>query len=358
MKDSHLLKAQPDRDSLAENLALTLALPAGLVAAVCWFLLFYSTHAPIGVAGWPAIGVATLINASVITFVGFLFGYIRGQKALNDSDRIQLSKPKKVFDYSILALGYSIIAVVITALAITLFSRAFIDVKMPAFSAALVVAVFATINTYAILSISVKLQARDIVNALTLFITAGVVGSMTSSPNRYWWEINFSSLGTTSTASAYAFNVTLVLSGLLLLCLTDFLLQDLQKIIKGSASSKKRRTQIVKYLFVLISLSLAGVGLFPWDIHPLLHTGSAYLLIIWFAGMILGLRWLIPNLSKSFFANSYIILVVLVLSFMLWRPLHYFDQTAFELIAFCLTFIWLVLFLRTITNMRELIESK
>ena len=42
MKNSHLLKVQPDRDSLAENLALTLALPIGLIAAVSWFVLFYS----------------------------------------------------------------------------------------------------------------------------------------------------------------------------------------------------------------------------------------------------------------------------------------------------------------------------
>lgn len=354
----NIVLSQSQRNSLSENLALTFALPAGLIVAIVWFIVFYTSHTSIGLHGWPSIGAAALIDAIFITIIGFTLGYLRGRKSLKESDRLKLGRLKLIFDCAILVICYTIIATVLTAFVISIFSKAFVDVKMSVFAASLVVAVMATLTTYAVLSISVRLQSKDIINALTLFIIVGVFGSMITSPNRYWWEINFSSLGTTSTLSAYTFNVTLVLSGLLLLCLTDYLLHDLQYVLKGAKASIQKRSRVVKILFVCISLSLAGVGFFPWDIHPYLHTGSAYLLIIFFATMIISLRWLIPNLSKSFFANSYIILIALVVSFVLWQPFHYFDQTAFELIAFSLTFTWLVLFLRTINLMRNAILAK
>lgn len=353
MKKLNPNQVQFARERLAENLALSFAIPVGIVVGLLWFLIFLTAHSSIGLHGWPSIGAAFLINTLLVTFFGFLYGYHRGQKLLDNNVRPHISKPKLVFDYIVLALGYMIIALALTVLVLNILSHAFVNVQMAAFSAALVVTVFTALTMYGITSLSVKIQSRDIVNALTLFLVGGVFISMSTVQDRAWWQINFSFLGTTSGPSAYIFNVTLVLSGLLLLCLTDHLLSDLQYVVKGDKTSVLRRTEIVKIMFILISLSLAGVGLFPWDIHPLLHTGSAYMLVVLFAIMVIGLKWLIPNLSKSFYANSYTLLGLLVVSFVLWQPFHYFNQTAFELIAFCLIFIWLVLFLRTITNLKN-----
>lgn len=357
MKNALTQFTQQQRNSLSENLALTFALPIGLITAVIWWLVFHSIHTAIPVVGWPSIGGAALINAGIITFVGFILGYLRGQKAMQPQEQLKLSKPKLIFNCLTLAIAYTIIAVVITAVAIFAISEAFKGVTMPTTSSALVVGIFAALTVYAILNTSVRLQSSDIVNALTLFIVGGVFASMATAQNPYWWQINFSSLGTTGNVSAYAFNITLVLSGLLLLCLTDYLLSDLQLIVHGTKAAVAYRTEAVKVMFIFISLCLAGVGLFPWDIHPLLHTGSAYLLVVGFATMVIALKWLVPNLSKSFFANSYIILAVLLASFALWQPLHYFNQTAFELIAFSLTFAWLVLFLRNVTNLKNLTQA-
>ncbi|MBA3678930.1 hypothetical protein H0W80_01915 [Candidatus Saccharibacteria bacterium] len=342
------------RTGLAENLALSFAFPIGLVFAVIWGLIFHSLQSnSITLSGWPSIGLGVLIDAGVIVFIGFILGYLRGQKALQPHEQLKLSKPKFIFDCLALTSAYTIIAVALTAVILTGINVAFKDVRMTDFSAALVVGIFATFTTYSIISTSVRLQSKDIVHALTLFITGGVFISMATAKNPLWWQINFSSLGTSGTISAYSFNITLVLSGLLLLCLTDYLLSDLQQVVKGNTATITKRTNTIKLLFVGISASLAGVGLFPWDIHPLLHTSSAYLLVVVFSILIIGLHKLVPNLSKSFFANSYGILVILVACFIMWQPFRYFNQTAFELIAFCLIFIWLVLFLRTITNLKN-----
>jgi hypothetical membrane protein len=349
---------QSGRNSLGENLALSFAIPVALGFAVIWGIVFYTQHMAIGLVGWPSIGSAVLINAAIIAFIGFILGYLRGQKALRPEERLQLSKPKFIFDCLTLSIAYTIISVVLTAVVVYAISEAFKGVTMTSISAAMVVAAFAAVTVYSIINTSVHLQSGDIVNALTLFIAGGVYASMATAQNPYWWQINFSSLGTTTSISSLTFNVTLILSGLLLLCLTDHLLADLAVIIKGEKSSANIRIQTIKFLFVFISLSLAGVGLFPWNRYPLLHNASAYLLVVVFSVIIIGLRWLMPTISKSFLANSYTILVTLLISFAMWRPLHYFNQTAFELIAFSLTFVWLVLFLRTITLMRQATLAK
>jgi hypothetical membrane protein len=242
---------------------------------------------------------------------------------------------------------------VLSAAAMYALDQAFKGLLLPLTSATMIISIFATVTLYAIVSTSVHLQSRDIVNALTVFIGGGVLISMITAQNPYWWQINFSSLGTSATLSSLTFNITLLLSGLLLLCLTDYLLNDLEVIVKGKLRSIVVRTDIIRILFILISLSLAGVGLFPWNRFPLMHNFSAYMLVVTFSVIIIALHWLITTLSKSFLANSYAILAVLLICFGLWRPIHYFSQTAFELIAFTLTFTWLVLFLRTITLMRD-----
>lgn len=347
-------RTQFQRNALSENIALTFALPVGLLFTLVWFIIFYSFHIPIPIIGWPSIGSATLINSGIITFIGFILGYLRGQKSLQPHERLQLKKSKLIFDCLTLATAYTIISIVLTAVAVYGISEAFKGVLLPTLSSAVAVGVLAALAAYSILSISVKIKSNDIVNALTLFIVGGVFISMATSQNPYWWQVNFSSLGTTGSASALAFNITLILSGLLLLCLTDYLLNNLEIIMQGNKSGAKFRTNAIRYLFIFISLCLMGVGLFPWNIHPFLHNFSAYSLVLGFGVLIISLKWLIPTLSKSFFANSYAILVTLLISFLLWQPFGYFNQTAFELIAFSLTFVWLILFLRTVGNMRDL----
>lgn len=353
MKKLSSAQNQSARNTLSENLALSYALPVGLLTAVIWWFILHQFHTNIPIVGWPSVGGAVLINASIITFFGFLVGYLRGLKAQQPDQKLQLSKPKLIFDALTLAIAYTIIMVVISAVAIYGLSEAFKGLILPLTSSALVIGIFATITLYAIITTSVHLQSRDIVNALTIFIAGGVLISMITAQNPLWWEINFSSLGTTTSLSSATFNITLILSGLLLLSLTDYLLNDLGIVVSGEKETAKTRTTIIRGLFIFISLSLAGVGLFPWNRYPLLHNTSAYLLIVGFAAIIIGLRWLVPSIGKSFLANSYVILAILLSCFALWRPIHYFSQTAFELIAFSLTFVWLVLFLRTITLMRD-----
>jgi hypothetical protein len=70
-----------------------------------------------------------------------------------------------------------------------------------------------------------------------------------------------------------------------------------------------------------------------------------------FAALVVGLRWFLPSIDKAFLRLSYFILGAMVVAEILFNFVHYLNLTAFELLAFSLTFVWLVLFLRTINLM-------
>ncbi len=341
------------RSSFAENLALYFALPVGGFTALIWLIIFYINNGDVRLSGWPSIGGAAMIDAGVITFLGFIFGFLMGQRYSGGIDKLDLKKPKLLFNCVTLSTAYTIISLVLTAIAIYAFNEAFKGIVMPDLSSSIIVGIFSALTVYIVINTSVDLKTTGVVNALILFIVGGTYISMVTTNNPQWWQVNFSSLGATSARSAIPFNVTMILSGFLLLCLADYMLSDLKVIIKGRKSSATYKTRVVNVLFVLISLSLTGVGLFPWNVYPSLHNISAYNLICSFSIIVIGLRWFIPSLSKTFMVNSYVLLGSLFASFALWRPLGYFNQTAFELIAFSLTFTWLVLFLRNISNMKD-----
>ena len=75
-------------------------------------------------------------------------------------------------------------------------------------------------------------------------------------------------------------------------------------------------------------------------------------MVLGFATLIISLRWLVPTIGSAFLNLSYIILATIGVAYFLFTYLHYFNLTAFELTAFSITFVWLVLFLRTVGVMQ------
>ena len=54
-----------------------------------------------------------------------------------------------------------------------------------------------------------------------------------------------------------------------------------------------------------------------------------------------------PNLYRM----SYFIVALILISYVLWHPIHYLTLTAFEILSFSLSFAWLLLLVNTLINM-------
>jgi type IV secretory pathway VirB3-like protein len=130
------------------------------------------------------------------------------------------------------------------------------------------------------------------------------------------------------------------------------LLDDIRKLLDSSAKSKDARINTLKVLFVFIGICMAGVGIFTYAQDPLMHNLSAYSMVLGFAIIIIGLKKILPFIDPTFLANSYFTLLIIAICYYLFAKVHYLNLTAFELIAFGITFAWLVLFVRKITSLR------
>jgi hypothetical membrane protein len=178
-------------------------------------------------------------------------------------------------------------------------------------------------------------------NILTFVIIGGVVGAMVTNRENQWWQHNFSFLGTSEATNRWQFNLTLVLSAILMIALIDYIFVNLQERYPGM------KLQILRWLLILIAVNLGGVGMFPYKegslsavIHNHVAANLVYLVIL----LIVTLPWLLPRITREFKITSFIVMGLLVLCVFLFMGVHYLSLTAFEFLAFLVAFVWLLMF--------------
>lgn len=206
------------------------------------------------------------------------------------------------------------------------------------------------INYFMIYSASL-FTSEMIINVLIIVIVGGIFFSMITNSESQWWQINFSFLGTNEAVSSWPFNITLMISALLMIALIDYLFVTL----KNQGYTQKGLI-VLRILLTLLALALGGVGFFPNNAGMLheLHDKVAGVLVTLVIILIIGIRWLLPQVTKQFLVVSYTIAVCLVLSNILFENVGYFSLTVFELIAFGLAFCWILLLLQQINRLTTL----
>ena len=105
-----------------------------------------------------------------------------------------------------------------------------------------------------------------------------------------------------------------------------------------------RRINIMRGMLSLVALDVACIGLFPNNAaFHVLHDQAAGMLIILLAALIIGIRWLLPGVSKDFLFLSYMVATALVILNFGFRLFGYPSLTSFEIQAFTVAFGWLLL---------------
>jgi len=126
-----------------------------------------------------------------------------------------------------------------------------------------------------------------------------------------------------------------------MIALVDYLFVSLH-----SAFPRSRRLFVLRVLLTVTAVDLGLVGVFPnnaWshDVHDQFAITLVYLII----ALIVGIRWLLPNVSKDFLYLSYGVGAALVVAEILFQGIGYFSLTAFEVIGFLMAFGWLLMLL-------------
>ena len=223
----------------------------------------------------------------------------------------------------------------------------FVGVTLDRFTASFVAALFSAIVFYFLILFAASVKISHLIILLFITFIGGIFLSMATNGQNGWWQYNFSFLGTGEAKNQWQFNFTMIFSALMLLTITDYLFMDFQK-----SDLYNFKVKIVQAFYYVIALFIAGVGIFPaqsWTMT--FHNASAYGIVLCIIILIVLSKYLLPQISKEFLSMSAIVFVALVTSAILFLKVHYLSLTVFEIIAFAISFTWLVLMINALQKM-------
>ncbi|MGQ7310709.1 DUF998 domain-containing protein [Microbacterium arabinogalactanolyticum] len=327
----------------------TVALLAGAAAFVIGFpvswLIFGGAH--LAITGPGSIGWYASVGGAIVAVLAFTAGRlaVRPSDAPADQPRDGFVGPAdrlRWFDLVAIGGAYASIAFLGWLGIAQLLELSFIGAPVFAFPGAILVAVAFALTAYVSFLGAARLTPMTLSLDLAVFLVVGAFAAMLTSSDPKWWQDNLSSLGQTTNSAAPAFNVTLIISGVIVTTIARYATAGLPV----DTRAQRRGRTLMRTGLVLVGIFLACVGVFPVDRFFLVHNTVATGMAVVYAMLICALPWLLPSLPKVFFGFGYTYVAVIALLAIFFAT-GYYNLTAVELIAAVLIFSWIIVFLRT-----------
>jgi hypothetical protein len=317
-----------------------------LMALTIFLVFAYHFDVPqfIPLSGSHSIATAIITIANTISIVTFIVAYFQKRH------KFYHQMTKRIYWRTFLTVIISVLIIVTLAMMALFwfFGQIFYGANFEIFTASLIFTIFSGILNYLMIFIVETFSIRMMVNMLLMVSVGGLVSSMATNGNQYWWQRNFSLLGTSASKASWQFNLTLIISAALFIALVDYIFVS----IREKMGSQIRHI-ILQTLLTLCAISIGLVGLIPnnpgW-MH-VAHDYAAQSIVLFMALAILGIRWFLPKVGKNFYIISYVIVAVILICYFLWHPVYYFTLTAFEILSFSLSFAWLLLLVNRLIDM-------
>lgn len=326
-------------------------IPTSVISILFLGYLFYTGKNQIALVGPGSIANYALSIGVLSGVLSFIFFFVKGKR-----DQIT-TQSKDIYwrNFPTILLSFIVILVFSLLVLFKVIGLVFIGATFDQFTSAMIFFLFAGVINYFMIYSALSITPAKLTSLLIFVIIGGVLLAMITNRDHQWWQFNFSFLGTIEAKNRWQFNVTLMFSSLLMVALIDGLFVELQKAIPNS-----RRLTTLRILLTLTALDLGAVGLFPYTetgrfqgVHNHVAEYLVYLIVI----LIVGIKWLLPRVTKEFLTISYLIAAALVAVVILFQGVHYLSLTAFELLSFMLAFSWIVLLLQNLQKMVQNINN-
>ena len=259
---------------------------------------------------------------------------------------------RRVLDVAGLSLIHGLLGLFLTGALFAVFQQAFQGVALDRVAGAFWVAAAGGAAAYITSASVATLSGRSLATLLAAFLTVGVLASALSAPDPYWWERYFSELGEGAGLSSATFNLTLLLTGIALLTVVEFIAHDLDRWARATGESGAVVTT-VRVLLTLVGVLIALVALVSRTVSVFWHDVVAQLLVVVFGLALLVLPVLLRRLPGTltwFTAAAFALLVTVIV---LFAGLGYLNMTAFEMGAAVIVYVWLLLLIRTVSAAAE-----
>ncbi|MFW7362502.1 DUF998 domain-containing protein [Vagococcus fluvialis] len=335
-----------------QNVSLRWFLLPALMCSVIFFIVFFTWgDKQISMTGDFSIATGTMLLGLIsgsFSFISIFINRKRKEKNPELSD-IQWRNVPTIIGAFIVILMLGILSF------FWIIGMMFEGASFDIYTATAIFFIFTAIINYLMIYAAFSFTSSMIVTILIVVIIGGVFFAMLTNSESRWWQHNFSFLGTNEAASSWQFNLTLMLSALLMVALIDYLFVNLKK--SGYTGFKVASLRV---LLTMVAISLGGVGFFPnngtGQLHAL-HTKAAEMLVYLIVILIVSIRWILPKVTKEFLTISYGIAAVLVACNFLFQNIGYLSLTVFELLAFGLALSWILLLLQHIQQLAHLTNA-
>lgn len=334
-----------NHDSNKRQFNVIWILIASILTSIAFWIFINAVH----LHQVPLVGTNS-IASGLIVFGGLSGMLLFSAYFISNRKKITVAYSAKTFwrTFSVIVISFVLIlSLALMGIAWGL-SRLFTGITFGHVVAMMLFFVFVTAINYIMVRIGLAVNYGMLTTIMILVITSGAVMSMASN-GRNWWQHNLSFLGTKHANNSWQFNLTLVFSSLLMVALVDYIFVSLRAVVKNTW-----RTITLRIILTVTALDVGAVGLFPNNANfHVLHDKVAGYLVYLIIILIVGIRWLLPEVGKRFLALSYGMCVGLVIIDLMFKPLHIISLTAFELIAFILAFGWILILFDTMIGIVE-----
>jgi hypothetical membrane protein len=334
------------RTARTESAALLVSAGFLVLGFVVAFAVFWGRE--LAITGPGSVGFVAAICAAVVTVITVYLGRMLAKPDQGRDDGLELPGDRlRWYDmFSILA-AYAGIALLGWQGVGVLISMAFTGAPVYPFPGAVLVAVAVAVTAYVAFLSSVHLDPMMLSFVLALFLVVGAFASMLTTGNPQWWMLALSELGATYNPSAWVFNATVVIAGVIVTTVARYATARLP----DATAAQRRGRAVARWAVVVIGILLTLAGLVPLDVSLLLHNIFASGMAVVFIALVVAAPWLLPSLPRVFFVLGYAFVATIVL-LVVFFVTGYYNLTAVELVVAILMFSWIIVFLRTAADGR------
>lgn len=320
----------PSSERRLESVALGVGTIAFLVVVLVALPVFRFESAPIAGAG--SLGEFAAIAGAVVAVVAFAVGRF---VAHAPGHRIGVLD---VIDIAALSFAHGVIALLTWTLLADLLQQCFIGADVFALPLIVLAGAVAAVTAYVVFLSATHISLSLLALVLAVFLVEGIMASMLTSSDPTWWEKNLSALGMTADLSALAFNLTLIVAGVIVTALARYA-------TVGVPTPHPAGERSLRITLIVIGVFLACVGVFPVNEFFWIHNTVATGMAVAFAVAAIRLPVWVPGMPRAFVLLGWLFIAVTAVLGVMFG-VGYYTLTAVELIAGVLIFSWIILLLR------------
>jgi len=329
---------------LLESRATSAAIFVFFATGVSTVIAHPGGHIPL--AGEGSIGNIAAWFAGGCAAVAFAASFLVEARRGHAQWRTRLPALKRALDIVAMSLAMGMLAYLIVVAVAQLFQLGFLGMTVDPVGGGVLAGAAAAALSYTAALAGARVTSEGLATLATLVLFMGTMASMLSSPDESWWQLHFSQLGNTTGITANRFNLALILTGLVITVLANYIGRDLELGMAQRGKDPVKLAPLLSWLFAGIGLLLAVAGVVPDAVNIVIHVSAASGMVVLFGVFAFVALRKLPEVPRDFTAFTVAVIAGIVVSVVLWVPIGYYNLTGMEFIAAGLLFAWLIVFVR------------